>query len=190
MRILIILFMLFATPCFGAEVISEFSAETLPTLNDELRDTGRRLNDLDGDVVILTASIDAINSVPSGVILMWSGAISAIPTGWVICDGTNSTPDLTDRFVIHADADAAGTNDVGDTGGVSSVTLTSAESGVPAHTHSVLNYTELHGSGAVSTKGSVLEGGSTTITANTAANAASAHTNRDKFYALAFIMKT
>ena len=59
--------------------------------------------------------------LPSGVIVMWSGAISAIPTGWVICDGTNSTPNLTDRFVIHADADAAGTNNVGDSGGASTV---------------------------------------------------------------------
>ena len=55
--------------------------------------------------------------IPAGCILLWSGAVSAIPTGWVICDGTNSTPDLTDRFVIHADADSGGTNNVDATGG-------------------------------------------------------------------------
>ena len=71
--------------------------------------------------------------VPSGCILIWSGAISAIPSGFVICDGTNSTPDLTDRFVIHADDDSGGTNDVGDTGGANTVALTTAE--LAAHTH-------------------------------------------------------
>ena len=38
----------------------------------------------------------------SGMILLWSGATNAIPTGWVICDGQNSTPDLRDRFVVGA----------------------------------------------------------------------------------------
>lgn len=55
--------------------------------------------------------------VPSGLIAPFSGAISAIPSGYVICDGNNSTPNLTDKFVIHADADAAGTHNVGETGG-------------------------------------------------------------------------
>jgi hypothetical protein len=41
-------------------------------------------------------------SFPSGGIIMWSGSIAAIPAGWVICDGTNSTPDLRDRFVVGA----------------------------------------------------------------------------------------
>ena len=30
---------------------------------------------------------------------MWSGLIADIPTGWAFCDGTNGTPDLTDRFI-------------------------------------------------------------------------------------------
>ena len=101
---------------------------------------------------------------------MWSGAISAIPTGWVICDGTNSTPDLTDRFVIHADADSGGTNDVGDTGGSHTATPlgsvgtsgahTLSTSEMPSHTHT----------------GGTFTGSSTTVT--------------PKFYALAYIMKT
>lgn len=37
-----------------------------------------------------------------GMILLWSGAANAIPTGWFLCDGANGTPDLTDRFVIGA----------------------------------------------------------------------------------------
>merc|ERR1711997_338506 len=38
--------------------------------------------------------------VPSGGIIMWSGSASAIPTGWSLCDGTNGTPDLRNRFVV------------------------------------------------------------------------------------------
>ena len=40
--------------------------------------------------------------VPQGAIVMWSGAITSIPTGWSLCDGTNGTPDLTDRFIVGA----------------------------------------------------------------------------------------
>ena len=82
------------------------------------------------DKVCTPSNIEA--ALPSGVIVMWSGAISAIPTGWVICDGNNGTPNLTDRFVIHADADSGGTNDVGDTGGSNTI----AEAQLPSHTHS------------------------------------------------------
>lgn len=38
-------------------------------------------------------------NLPSGVILMWSGTLDTIPTGWVFCDGTNGTPDLRDKFI-------------------------------------------------------------------------------------------
>lgn len=79
-----------------------------------------------------TLSIPA--AIPSGVIVMWSGAVSAIPSGWVICDGLNGTPNLTDRFVIHADADTGGTRNVGATGGANTVTL--ATGNLPSHTHS------------------------------------------------------
>lgn len=56
--------------------------------------------------------------VPSGVVMMWSGAANAIPSGYVLCDGTNSTPDLRNRFVIGA----GDTYAVGATGGSSATT--------------------------------------------------------------------
>ena len=40
--------------------------------------------------------------IPSGGIILWSGAANAIPSGFVLCDGNNSTPDLRDRFVVGA----------------------------------------------------------------------------------------
>ncbi len=40
------------------------------------------------------------SSVPSGAINMWSGTVASIPTGWSLCDGSNGTPDLTDKFII------------------------------------------------------------------------------------------
>ena len=52
------------------------------------------------------SNLTGVEGVPSGVIAIWSGATSAIPSGWVICDGNNSTPDLRDRFVIGASAGA------------------------------------------------------------------------------------
>lgn len=46
--------------------------------------------------------------VPRGVILMWSGTIATIPTGWVLCDGRNGTPDLRARFILGSGADRTG----------------------------------------------------------------------------------
>ena len=40
--------------------------------------------------------------IPVGGIIMWSGAIVSIPTGWALCNGSNGTPDLRDRFVVGA----------------------------------------------------------------------------------------
>ena len=51
--------------------------------------------------------------VESGTIAIWHGTLANIPSGWVLCDGTNSTPDLRDKFVRGAAAGA----DPGATGG-------------------------------------------------------------------------
>jgi len=72
----------------------------------------------------------ATHYVPIGGIIMWSGSVLNIPTGWTLCDGTDSTPDLRDRFVVGAGS----AYDVGDTGGTSTVTLTQAQ--MPSHSHS------------------------------------------------------
>jgi hypothetical protein len=46
--------------------------------------------------------------LPTGMIMLWSGTIASIPTGWALCDGTGGTPDLRNRFIVCADADAGG----------------------------------------------------------------------------------
>lgn len=75
-------------------------------------------------------------SFPSGGIIIWSGSASAIPTGWLLCNGTNSTPDLRNRFIVGAGSTYA----VGATGGT-------ADAIVVSHTHTgTTNSTSLTGS--------------------------------------------
>jgi len=69
--------------------------------------------------------------IPAGVILMWSGSIASIPSGWLLCNGSSGTPDLRDRFVVGAGSTYA----VGASGGVAATTL--IEANLPSHTHSI-----------------------------------------------------
>jgi len=81
------------------------------------------------------AASDGVNTagnfdaIATGIITMWSGAVPSIPSGWFLCDGTNGTPDLRDRFIVGAGSTYA----VAATGGAATVTLSQAET--PAHTH-------------------------------------------------------
>ena len=85
--------------------------------------------------VCTATSFDGEGVIPSGGIILWSGAANAIPTGWYLCDGQNSTPDLRNRFVVGAgDAYA-----VDATGGSADATLVS-------HTHNVTGNTNNTGS--------------------------------------------
>lgn len=34
-----------------------------------------------------------------GVIHSWVGSVANIPKGWLLCDGTNGTPDMRNRFI-------------------------------------------------------------------------------------------
>ena len=61
---------------------------------------------------------------PSGGIIMWSGSVASIPSGWALCDGTNGTPNLQNRFVVGA----GDTYTPADTGG-------SADAIIPSHSH-------------------------------------------------------
>ena len=169
--------------------------------------TAAELNTLDG---INTAGNFGL--VPSGGIIMWSGSVATIPSGWFLCDGTNGTPDLTGRFVVHADADSGGTYAPGDTGGANDVTLNSSQ--IPSHTHTFSGTTNTTGA-HTHTVAAGNSGGVDNIitTGNARANDTSyttssagdhshtfsgttastggggSHENRPPYYALAYIMK-
>ena len=64
--------------------------------------------------------------IPTGIIVMWSGTTTSVPSGWALCDGTNGTPNLFNKFIVGA----GGTYTVNATGG-------SANSIVVSHTHSL-----------------------------------------------------
>ena len=68
---------------------------------------------------------------PAGTIQLWSGSIGTIPNGWQLCDGTNGSPDLRDRFVVGAGSTYA----VNDTGGSNTHVLADSEVPVRDHVH-------------------------------------------------------
>ena len=155
--------------------------------------------------------------IPSGGIIIWSGLLTAIPTGWSLCDGSNGTPDLRNRFVVGA-GDQYDRNDIG---GADSLTLTEAQ--IPSHTHTIDSsgnhnhsitdpghaHTGIVGTGiddsqlgtgsnsvpkgigdvGTSTTGiTVNSGGEHTHPINNTGGG-QAHENRPPYFALAFIMK-
>ena len=67
------------------------------------------------------------NAFIAGMIMLWSGSSASIPSGWLLCDGSNSTPDLRNRFVVGATSTYA----VGATGGT-------ADAIVVSHTHTAV----------------------------------------------------
>ena len=138
--------------------------------------------------------------LPAGVILMWSGSIASIPAGWLLCDGTNGTPNLQDRFVVGAGSAYA----VGATGGSANATLVShnhtATSVVtdPGHAHIYNTKTGTPPQAGSSTPCWNGDANATTSVAltgvlvnTTVASAGSSATNANlpPYYALAYIMK-
>lgn len=95
-------------------------------LKDTFPNMSAAFNETQATIDTLRSNLNAWR-VPAGFIGMWSGAVTAIPTGWFLCDGLNGTPDLRDRFVVGAGSSYA----VGATGGA--ITATTSSDG--AHTH-------------------------------------------------------
>jgi len=56
----------------------------------------------------MTITLSINKNVPRGTILIWSGLVANIPTGWQLCNGTNGTPDLRNKFVLAASQDNGG----------------------------------------------------------------------------------
>jgi len=143
-------------------------------------------------------SFQTITSFVSGMIMLWSGSSASIPSGWVICDGTNSTPDLRNKFVVGAGSTYA----VGATGGsadaiVVSHTHTATDSG---HTHNATLHTTRKSGGDTPYIYSASENnsgdqtfttatGQASITVSTTGSSAT-NANLPPYYALCYIMKT
>ncbi len=53
-----------------------------------------------------------------GTIQIWSGLLTNIPKGWVLCDGTYPTPDLRHRFVMGIDTATGARSDESSIGSV------------------------------------------------------------------------
>jgi len=122
--------------------------------------------------------------IPSGGIILWSGADDAIPSGFVLCDGTNSTPDLRDRFVVGA----GNSYSVGATGGADSVTLT--ENQIPSHNHNVSNTGGGSPSNQYPIRFEAARKASYTTLSTDNTGGGQSHENRPPYYALCYIMKT
>jgi hypothetical protein len=152
----------------------------------------------------------AVYAVPSGGIIMWSGSIASIPTGWLLCNGSSGTPDLRDRFVTGAGSTYA----VASTGGSANAIVVShnhtfnvTSSGQSVeHNHGINAYVGVGGTGAGLQVADNQSYETPTSRANTSNNSvdhshnvsgttategsSGTNANLPPFYALAFIMKS
>jgi hypothetical protein len=140
----------------------------------------------------------------TGMIMMWSGTIATIPSGWVLCNGSNGTPDLRNRFIIGANADDGGAAKTNVTGSATQTGGTK-DAIVVSHTHSVTDPGHLHtvefaqvfasgtGSNGVRPTGTTSSDWVNTATTGISIDSTgSSGTNQNlpPYYALAFIMKS
>lgn len=157
---------------------------------------------------LATTAFVTANSVPSGAILLWSGAIVNIPTGFVLCDGTNSTPDLRNSFVVGAgdtyavDATGGSADAVVVSHGHTATSTSSSSVTDPGHNHSVPNSGSQNnsfdsgttvGNDVTGTSGTATTGISVSTSTTTTiidAGVSGTNANLPPYYALAYIMKT
>ena len=139
--------------------------------------------------VASTGAVSGYGTIPVGGIITWSGAASAIPDGWALCNGQTVngryTPNLSDRFIVGA----GGTYSRGTIGGAKEVSLTLAE--MPSHRHEykyrsydlVLSWKNQRHFYTVS-QGSIDQSAYTEYTGGN-----QPHENRPPYYALCYIMR-
>jgi hypothetical protein len=139
-------------------------------------------------------------AIPSGGIIIWSGSVASVPSGWYLCNGSNGTPDLRDRFVVGAGSTYA----VAATGGsANAIVVSHTHTGTAtggAHTHTVTTHYSTGGSHSVTDNGGGYQEGSFTATTDAggthshsfttdSAGASGTNANLPPYYALAYIMK-
>jgi len=136
-------------------------------------------------------------SFPTGGIILWAGAEAAIPSGWILCNGSGGSPDLRDRFVVGAGTTYA----VNATGGsANAVAVNHTHTGSvtdPGHAHAILYQSTVAG-GAYGSSTSGTSSGTTTdsnttgisITVNPLTGEAGTNKNLPPYFALCYIYKT
>lgn len=162
---------------------------------------GVTLQTLDNLYPILQNATASVTPTPTGLIAMWSGSIGSIPSGWALCDGTNGTPNLRNKFIVAAGSTYA----VGVTGGsadaiVVSHTHTATSTSTvtdPGHNHSILSgggdstWALSFGAGSSTSVGTSTTGITvSTSTTNASTGTSGTNANLPPYYALAYIMKT
>lgn len=108
-----------------------------------------------------------------GIILIWSGTIATIPSGFILCNGANGTPDLRDRFVVGAGT----TYNPADTGGAVN------------HNHTFTTDGHAH-FGEPNILGNLTTGTNAWADVETDSGTTNNADGRPPYYSLAFIMKT
>ena len=148
----------------------------------------------------------AAAALPAGMIMLWSGSQATIPTGWVLCNGSNGTPDLRDRFVVGAGSSyaVAGTGGSKDAIVVSHTHTATTTITDPGHTHNITSsmigdsggtgeFTGVNGSPGGTIRSDRVLSKTTGITAASTINSSGSsgtNANLPPYYALAYIMKT
>jgi hypothetical protein len=146
---------------------------------------------------IIGATPPAATPIPAGGIFLWSGSIGSIPAGYVLCNGSNGTPDLRDRFVVGAGSTYA----VNATGGSADAVVVSHTHAAtvtdPGHSHgisanSALIPTNSNQAPFPSTDDAIQSTVKTTgiTVANATAGVSGTNANLPPYYALCYIMKT
>lgn len=139
-----------------------------------------------------TLTTGIFNLLPTGIIVAWTG--DSIPSGWLICDGTNGTPDLRGRFIIGSGSGSGLTvRKTGDKGGEESHLLTLDE--IPTHSHSFPGDDQLRTAentvvSKFSYDASSKNSGNGGIYNTSNTGGGKSHNILPPFYSLAFIMKT
>jgi hypothetical protein len=145
------------------------------------------------------------NAFVAGMIMMWSGSIATIPSGWLLCDGTSSTPDLRNRFIIGAFSDDSGTAKTTVTG-TSTQTGGSKDAIVVSHTHTAtvtdpghnhsynsvsfgINADDLGNRAGNSTSYTTSTATTGITVSNSTTGSSGTNANLVPYFALAFIMK-
>lgn len=173
------------------------------------------------DISDVVDSIEGFENslVPAGGITMFAGGVA--PTGYLLCDGsavsretyadlfavisdtygegdgstTFNLPDLKGKVVVGYDSTDTDFDALAEEGGVKEVTLTSAQSGLKAHNHTVQL---AEGSGGSSYKvadvtanlSNAISNNFGATQNNTASDASEAHTNLQPYIVLNYIIKT